>query len=92
MDFTASDHVKAIYDHMKCAFIDTILVNNKHIPPAIQHRYQKEMAEPVYIDVHNVERTWPRSCCRQKLSTQQNGAIRHDTKKVAGILYSMLVK
>lgn len=31
LDYTASDHVKAIYDHMRCAFIDTILINSENI-------------------------------------------------------------
>ena len=31
-DYTASDHVHAIYDHMESPFIDTILVNNEEIP------------------------------------------------------------
>ena len=44
--FTASDHVKAIYDHMGCAFIDTILVNNEEIPEDIQLRYNEELADP----------------------------------------------
>ena len=40
-DFTASDHVRAIYDHMDCPFIDTILVNNEEIPTEIQERYEE---------------------------------------------------
>ena len=32
LDFTASDHVNAIYDHMGSPFINTILVNNEDIP------------------------------------------------------------
>ena len=42
LDYTASDHVKAIYDHMERAFINTILVNNEDIPTAIQERYSEE--------------------------------------------------
>ncbi len=56
MNYTASDHVKAIYDHMKCSFIDIILVNNKPIPPEIQLRYKQEYAEPVNFDVHTLEK------------------------------------
>jgi uncharacterized cofD-like protein len=90
LNYTASDHVKAIYQHMKCSCINTILVNNKPIPPAIQHRYQKEMAEPVVIDVPVLE-SLGLEVLQDEIVTQQNGAIRHDTKKVAGILYSLLL-
>ena len=50
MDYTASDHVKAIYDHMNCAFIDTILVNNEEIPQDIQLRYNEELANLFIYD------------------------------------------
>src|SRR3954451_2931940 len=49
--FTASDHVKALYDHMSCAFINTILVNNEEIPQDIQLRYNEELADPVQYDL-----------------------------------------
>lgn len=53
-DFTASDHVKAIYEHMKCSFIDTILVNNEDIPSHIQKRYKEELAQPVRYDLQKL--------------------------------------
>lgn len=91
LNFSASDHVKAIYDHIKRPFIDTILVNNKPIPPAIQHRYHKEMAEPVNFDVHNLQQLGL-EVLQDEIVSQENGVIRHDTKKVAEILYSLLLK
>ena len=39
-DFTASDHVRAIYDHMERPFINTILVNNEDIPIAHSGKIQ----------------------------------------------------
>ena len=40
LDFTASDHVRAIYDHMERPFINTILVNNEDIPIASSGKIQ----------------------------------------------------
>ncbi len=90
LEYTASDHVKAIYDHMQCRFIDTILVNNRPIPKDIQQRYQKEYAEPVYLDIPILQDLGV-ELLQDEIVTLHDGAIRHDTKKVAGILYSLLI-
>ncbi|MFE5278791.1 uridine diphosphate-N-acetylglucosamine-binding protein YvcK, partial [Bacillus cereus] len=50
LDYTASDHVKALYDHMKSRFLDTILVNSENIPSSILDRYSEEYSKPVHFD------------------------------------------
>ncbi|MDE3840088.1 hypothetical protein C0966_12100 [Bacillus methanolicus] len=89
-DFTASDHVKAIYEHMKCSFIDTILVNNEDIPIHIQKRYKEELAQPVRYDLQKLYELGL-EVVYGKIVSIDNGVIRHDTKKVAEILYSILI-
>lgn len=88
--FTASDHVKAIYDHMNCAFINTILVNNEEIPPDIQLRYNEELADPVQYDLPKLSELGL-EVVHADIAYQENGALRHDPKKVAKILYSLLI-
>ena len=88
--FTASDHVKAIYDHMACAFIDTLLVNDKEIPEDIQLRYNEELANPVYFDFDQVNGLGL-EVVHADIAVQENGALRHDPKKVATILYNLLL-
>lgn len=90
LNYTASDHVKAIYGHMKRSFIDIILVNNKPIPQEIQLRYKQEYAEPVNFDVQTLEKLGLQ-LVEDDIGCLQNGAIRHDTGKVASILYSLLL-
>ena len=89
-DFAASDHVKAIYNHMKCKFIHTVLVNNKTIPDEIKERYQKELAKPVEFDSAELEKLGV-NIMESEIVTYHDGTIRHDTNKVAGILYSFLL-
>ncbi|EIJ80598.1 hypothetical protein PB1_09562 [Bacillus methanolicus PB1] len=89
-DFTASDHVKAIYEHMNCSFIDTILVNNEDIPIHIQKRYKEELAQPVRYDLQKLYELGL-EVVYGKIVSIDNGAIRHDTKRVAEILYSILI-
>ncbi|PLS06967.1 gluconeogenesis factor YvcK family protein [Neobacillus cucumis] len=88
--FTASDHVKAIYDHMSCSFINTILVNNEEIPPDIQLRYNEELADPVQYDLPELSELGL-EVVHADIAYQENGALRHDPKKVAKILYNLLI-
>lgn len=88
--FTASDHVQAIYDHLNNAFIDTILVNNKEIPADIQLRYNEELADPVHYDLPRLSELGL-EVVHADIAYQENGALRHDPKKVAKILYNLLI-
>ena len=58
LDYTASDHVKVIYEHIGSSCIDSILVNNQEIPSEIQNRYQAEYAKPVVYDVESLKESW----------------------------------
>ncbi|MGV3464625.1 MAG: gluconeogenesis factor YvcK family protein [Heyndrickxia sp.] len=89
LDYTASDHVEAIYQHMGCRFIDTILVNNEEIPPNIQERYKEELAKPVVYDVDKLVNLGL-DVIYDQILTYEGGLIRHDTDKVARILYDLL--
>lgn len=89
-DYTASDHVRAIYDHIEQPFINTILVNNEDIPLPVQERYSKEDAVPVHFDVNSLYSLGLKVIFGEIVSIE-NGVIRHDTKEVAKILYSLLI-
>ncbi|OLN23978.1 hypothetical protein BTO30_00720 [Domibacillus antri] len=91
LDFTASDHVGAIYDHMKCSFIDTILVNKEPIPAVIQERYKEERAKPVVYDVENLQ-SMGLDAIFDDIVTYDDCIIRHDTAKVAEILVRLIPK
>ena len=91
LDFTASDHVRAIYDHMKCAFMDTILVNKEPVPADIQELYKEEMAKPVIYDVDRLKELGLNAIFDDIL-TFEHSAIRHDTAKVAEILVRLIPK
>ncbi|KAB7704183.1 uridine diphosphate-N-acetylglucosamine-binding protein YvcK [Bacillus aerolatus] len=89
LDFTASDHVKAIYDHMSCAFMDTILVNNEPIPEHIQEKYKEEMAKPVFYDV-DLLKSLGLNVIFDEIVIREDGVVRHDTNKVADILFQLI--
>ncbi len=91
LDFTAADHVKAIYDHMNCSFMDTILVNKEPVPSKIQERYKEEMAKPVVYDVDKLQELGLHTIFDDFI-TYEDFIIRHDTAKVADILVRLIPK
>ena len=90
LNYSASDHVRTIYEHMRCACIDTILVNNEEVPPDIKLRYKEEFAQPVHFDVAKLL-DLGLQVVQEQIMTYEDNYIRHDTKKVADILYEMLM-
>ncbi|MBS4208419.1 YvcK family protein [Bacillus sp. FJAT-50079] len=89
LGFTASDHLEALYRHMKRPFIDVMLVNNEEVPLEFRNRYKEECAQPVMFDVDRLVALGMKVIYDQIISFDQ-GLIRHDTEKVAHILYSLL--
>ncbi|KUP05650.1 hypothetical protein Q73_12535 [Bacillus coahuilensis m2-6] len=89
LDYTASDHVQAIYRHIHLPFIDTILVNNEEVPENLQLKYEKELAKPVIFDIQQLEKMGL-EVVQEKIISYETGIIRHDTETVAKILYSFL--
>jgi len=91
LDFTAADHVGAIYDHMDCSVMDTILVNKEPVPADIQELYKEEMAKPVVYDVERLKELGL-TAIFDDILTFENSTIRHDTAKVAEILVRLIPK
>lgn len=81
-NYTASDHVQALIDHMGENFIDTVLISKEEIPENVQYLYKQEKASPVKIDVEVLE-TLNIEIVKKDISVVYDGAVRHDSIKVA---------
>lgn len=91
LTYTASDHVNALYNHLDAKFIDTILVNNEEIPSDLKEKYAQELAKPVYYDL-DVLSSLGLTIISDKIISYDDDVIRHDTRRVASLLYSLLQK
>ncbi|GGE81570.1 gluconeogenesis factor YvcK family protein [Priestia taiwanensis] len=89
LDYSASDHVRALYDHLDCPFIDYVLVNDEEVPEEIIKKYKEELSRPVIYDVKELKGLGL-EIVHDRILTHHNGVIRHDTTKVAKLLYSLL--
>ncbi len=54
--FTASDHVRALYAHAKSEFLDSCVVNTRPISAALLRGYAAQGARPVDNDIDTLER------------------------------------
>ncbi len=89
LDYSASDHVAALYSHIGNTCIDTILVNDEEIPAYIQEKYAKELAKPVVYDTTKLS-ALGLEILHDKIIQYNGGVIRHNTNKVASLLYELL--
>ncbi|MEI2664861.1 MULTISPECIES: YvcK family protein [Rossellomorea] len=89
LDYSASDHVKALYDHLETPSIDYILVNKKQVPKEVQERYNEEQASPVHFDVDKLK-SMGLEVIAEEILSYDNHLVRHNTEKVADIIYSYL--
>ncbi|HEY4532429.1 MAG TPA: gluconeogenesis factor YvcK family protein [Kurthia sp.] len=83
-NYTASDHVQAIHDHVGADFIDAILINNDaEVPENVQRAYEEEDAEPVKIDVPQLVQMGLEVEKRPIANVNKKGTVRHQATKVA---------
>ncbi|WP_088041438.1 YvcK family protein [Bacillus sp. EAC] len=89
LQYTASDHVKALYQHMDCSFINTIIVNEGNIPKQVLKRYSEELSQQVELD-YNALNDLQLEIVNKPIVKYDNNVIRHDTVKLAEILCDLI--
>ena len=76
-DFTVSDHVGAITEHVGPVVTD-VLVHSGSLPPATLARYEAEEAAPVAIDREALREMGLRVREKNLLSKESRAGVRHD--------------
>lgn len=87
--YTASDHVQAIIDHVGEGCVDGIVVHNEPIKKAVRAVYAEENAEPVEYDTERLLEMGL-EIIEGDIINHTQSTLRHDTKKIATLLYSIL--
>lgn len=88
-DFTASDHIKAINHHIGEGCIDSIIVHNEPISESIRNMYAEENAVPVINDIDKL-RSMNLQVVEEDIIDRSRITLRHDTDKIAQLLFSMM--
>lgn len=90
-NYTAADHVQAIIDHIGADIIDAIIVHNEPISKAMRTLYAEEQSEPVVLDKQRLI-DLGLEVIEGDIIDQAKPYLRHDTEKIANLLYSLIDK
>lgn len=80
LNMTASQHIKAIYDHAQRRIFDYALVNSAPVSAGMQERYAEEQARQVEYDCNEIEALGVK--CIAGDFVEENHFARHATDRV----------
>ncbi|MDQ0254587.1 putative cofD-like protein [Evansella vedderi] len=88
-NFTAADHIQAIYNHVDDKILNAILVNSQPIPLSYAKRYAEEGAREVIVDSHRLK-YMGLEVVSEEILFFDDKYLRHDSIKLSQRLVSML--
>ena len=89
--YTAAEHVKAIEDHIGVDFISKIIVNDGVVEMNTRQKYKNSEADIVELDEETLEQMNIEVIKSRLISYNKNGSVRHNEKKVAATIFSLLL-
>ena len=89
--YSASEHIKAIHQHAGYSFIDKIIVNDDEINSKVYERYREQHSDIVEIDEKKLRQMNIQIIKSRLVSYNNVGEVRHNTKKVAATIFSLLL-
>ena len=87
-NYTASEHVKTLFEHCGEGMLDSIIVNEEIIPDYIIKRYQEEGAAPVVYDEDKLKK-FNLNIIHDNFLLYQDNMIRHNAMKVSELLLKL---
>jgi uncharacterized cofD-like protein len=84
VNFSASDHIRAIHKHAGGKILDCALVNVAPIQMAVRKRYERQQALPVENDVDQIVKMGVRVVTGKLLQESKN--VRHDPDVAAAMM------
>lgn len=82
--YSVADHVRAIYEHTRKGLFDFVVINRTPASARLLRRYGAQDAEPVQPSFDELDRMGLRYITSDLL--HQDGVIRHDQARLAGLL------
>jgi len=90
VNFTASDHLRAIHKHARGKLIDCAVVNVAPIQMAARKRYERLQALPVENDLDRIEKMGVRVVTGKLL--QESKKVRHDPEQTAAMAVRLAIE
>jgi len=90
-DFSVSEHIKSIEEHVGFRFVDSVLVNDAKVKPSVIKRYQEDGSHPIEIDFEQLEAMNINVIQSRMVDYNERHEVRHNTRKVATMIFSLLL-
>ncbi|RKN75064.1 gluconeogenesis factor YvcK family protein [Paenibacillus ginsengarvi] len=87
-DFSVSDHLRAIHDHIGHHMFDYIIVNNGEIPPQVLSKYAEKGAKAVHLDMDEVNRLGYKVIADRLVLYRTY--LRHDAERLSERIYELV--
>jgi uncharacterized cofD-like protein len=88
--YSLSDHVSAIYKHTRRKLFDWVVASNQPVSPEVARRYHARGAEPVRVNVGELQDLGVR-CLLDNL-LEEHGVVRHDAARLSQLLVEEFVE
>ena len=85
-----ADHMRAIYSHTRRRLFDWVVASNQGVSPEVARRYRRQGAEPVRVDVQDLQRLGVR-CLLDNL-LEEHGVVRHNAERLSRLLIEEFVE
>ena len=85
-DYTVSDHISAIKEHVGENIFDYVIVNNEQGSEDLAKRYKEEGAFPVKVDREEIKKEKVKVVEENLLTSK--GYIRHDPERLAEVIFT----
>ena len=82
--YALADHLRAIQKHVPFRIVDWVVANRQSVSPEVARRYRKEGAEPVLVDLPELQKLGFRVVLDNLL--EEHGVIRHNARRLARLL------
>jgi uncharacterized cofD-like protein len=88
--FSLAEHVRVIYGHTRRKMIDWVVASNQNISPEVARRYRRRGAEPVRVDLPDLQRMGVR-CLLDNL-LEEHGVVRHNASRLSQLLIEEFIE
>ncbi len=87
LDLSASEHIRAIYDHAGRRIFDYALINTRQVSPALRENYAEEGASQIIYDPERIQALGVKPIAGDFL--EEAGVARHATDNLARALFKV---
>ena len=88
--FSLADHIRVINAHTRRRLFDWVVASNQRVSFDVERRYKRQGAEPVRVDIPNLQRIGVK-CLLDNL-LEEHGVVRHNSERLAQLLIEEFVE